>query len=86
MFSFAISTLLIAVYYYVKAASGLPSSADSVATMVMLVMTGVLITRRARAYGIEKIGWLGVGGKTILTLLAFSWVLVGLYVLVSYLR
>jgi hypothetical protein len=86
IFSFAISALVIAVYFYVKAASGIPSSADSVATIVMLVLTGVLITRRARAYGIEKTGWLGVGGKTILSLIAFSWVLVGLYVLVAYLR
>jgi hypothetical protein len=52
------------------------------ATIATLILTGVLITRRARAYGIDKAGWLGIGGKTILALLAFSWVLVGLYVLI----
>lgn len=85
IFCFAITTALIAVYFFVKAAMGIPSSVDTLATVAMLILTGVLITRRARAYGIEKAGWFGVGGKTILALLAFSWVLVGLYVLVNFL-
>ena len=41
----------------------------------------LIIARRARTYGIDKAGWLGVA--TILALLAFSWVLVGLYVLIT---
>jgi hypothetical protein len=85
LFCFAITTALVAVYFLVKAAAGIPSSVDSLATIAMLILTGVLITRRARAYGIDKAGWLGVGGKTILALVAFSWVLVGLYVLVNFL-
>jgi hypothetical protein len=83
IFCFAITTALIAAYFFVKAATGIPSSVDSLATIAMLILTGVLITRRARTYGIDKAGWLGVGGKTILTLLAFSWVLVGLYMLIT---
>jgi hypothetical protein len=83
VFSFTISTLLIAVYFYVRASMGIPSAADSVATIVSLLLTGVLITRRARAYGIKKTGWLGVGGKAMLALLAFSWVLVGLYMAIT---
>jgi len=51
--------------------------------MVMLVLSGVLITRRAQTYGIKKTGWLGVGGKTMLALLAMGWVLVGLYSLIT---
>jgi hypothetical protein len=83
VFSFTISTLLIAVYFYIKASMGLPSAADGVATIVSLLLTGVLITRRARAYGIKKTGWLGVGAKTILALIAFSWVLAGLYMAIT---
>jgi hypothetical protein len=83
VFSFTISTLLIAVYFYVKASMGIPPATDGLATMVSLLLTGVLITRRARAYGIKKTGWLGVGGKTMLTLVAFSWALVGLYLAIT---
>lgn len=79
---FVITTALIAVYFFVKVATGIPSSVDALATVATLILTGVLITRRARAYGIDRAGWLGVGGKTILALLAFSWVLAGgVYVL-----
>jgi hypothetical protein len=85
IFSFTISNVLIAVYFLVQAASGIPRSVDSVVIMILFALTGVLITRRARAYGVEKTGWLGVGGKTILAIVAFSWVLVGLYVLVTFL-
>jgi YD repeat-containing protein len=80
---FAISTALVAVYYFVKATTGIASSVDGSATIAILILTGVLITRRARAYGIDKVGWFGVGGKTILALIAFSWVLVGLYMLID---
>jgi hypothetical protein len=83
VFSFTISTLLIAVYFYVKASMGIPSVADGLATIVSLLLTGVVITRRAQAYGIKKTGWLGVGGKTMLALVAFSWVLVGLYLAIT---
>ena len=62
---------------------GIPSVADSVATIVSLLLTGVLITRRAQAYGIKKTGRLGVGGKTMLVLVVFSWALVGLYLAIT---
>lgn len=80
---FAITTALVAVYYFVKATTGIASSVDGSATIAILILTGVLITRRARAYDIDKARWLGVGGKTILALIAFSWVLVGLYMLIN---
>lgn len=82
---FAITTALIALYFFVKAATGIPSSVDGLATIAALILTGALITRRARAYAIDKAGWFGVGGKTILALIAFSWVLVGLYALITFL-
>jgi len=44
VFSFTISTLLIAVYFFVKASMGVP------------YQTGILITQRAQAYGIKKSG------------------------------
>jgi hypothetical protein len=83
VFSFTISTFLIAVYFFVKASIGIPSSVDFIPTIVLLLLTGVLITQRAKAYGIKKTGWVGVGGKTILALLVFSWLMVGLYALVT---
>jgi hypothetical protein len=83
IFGFAITTVLLAVYFFVKTTTGIPSFADSFATIPMLILIGVLITWRARAYGIEKTGWLGIGGKTILSLLTFSWVLVGVYALIT---
>jgi hypothetical protein len=86
VFSFAITTALVVVYFFVKAKTGIPSSVDSLASIAMLILTGVVMTRRARAYDIDKAGWLGVGGKTILGLIAFSWVLIGLYALVVFLR
>jgi hypothetical protein len=61
---FAITTALVAVYYFVKATTGIASSVDGSATIAILILTGVLITRRARAYGIDKARWLGVGGKS----------------------
>ena len=81
---FAITTALIALYFFVKAATGIPSSVDGLG-IPALILTGALITRRARAYAIDKAGWFGVGGKTILALIAFSWVLVGLYALITFL-
>ncbi|MEH2512580.1 hypothetical protein V1291_003934 [Nitrobacteraceae bacterium AZCC 1564] len=86
IFCFAITAVLLAVYFFVKATTGIPSFADSFATIPMLIVTGVLITWRARAYGIEKTGWLGIGGKTILSLLAFGWVLVGVCALITRLK
>jgi hypothetical protein len=84
---FMITTALIAVYFFVKVATGIPSSVDALATIATLILTGVLITRRAQAYGIDKAQWFGVGGKTILALLAFSWVLAGgVYVLITVLH
>jgi hypothetical protein len=84
---FVITTALIAVYFFVKVATGIPSSVNALATIATLILTGALITRLARAYGVDKAGRLGVGGKTILALLAFSWVLAGgVYVLITVLH
>jgi hypothetical protein len=49
--------------------------------LVMLCVAGSLITKLAKTYGIEKTGWLGVGAKSMLAVLAMSWVVVGVIAL-----
>jgi hypothetical protein len=77
LLAIAISAVLIAFYYYVRATVGLSSSADAVAAVVMLVLSGAFIARRPRAVEIEQ-SWLGVGGRAILGLLVLGLVLMAL--------
>jgi hypothetical protein len=82
--SFFLSTLLLVVYTFLTLVLHVPQSVDAISTMVWLAMTGTLITWRARKYGIEKPGWVGIGAKVTLSLLALSWVFVGVYMVVSH--
>jgi hypothetical protein len=45
---------------------------DGLFTMVVMSVAGTIITKLARNCGIEKSGWLGVGGKSIVVLLGLS--------------
>jgi hypothetical protein len=78
-----VTAILMALYYAGKAMTGPPRSADGVATLVGMIVMGILITRQAQTYGVVKTGKLGVGAKSILGLLGISWVMVGLYILVA---
>lgn len=73
---FAIGTILYVVYYFTKAAMAGPDTFDGLFTIVVMSVAGTVITRLARNYGIEKTGWLGIGGKSILMLLVLSWLIV----------
>jgi hypothetical protein len=81
--SIFVSTLAFVVYFFIQSVLGLPRSIDGLAAIVWMALSGTLITRRLRTYGFEKHGWAGVGAKTMLSVLALSWVLVGVYYLVS---
>ena len=80
--SFFLSTLLLVAFYIIK--PGLNLDIDSLVVLIWLTLSGVLITRQARKYDVEKSGWLGVGGKAILSVLAVSWVFVGVYLVVHF--
>jgi hypothetical protein len=81
--SFFLSTLVLVVYTFLRPVLHLPQSVDAISTLVWLAATGTLMTRRARKYGIEKPGWIGLGAKVTLSILALSWVFVGFYLVVS---
>jgi hypothetical protein len=52
---------------------------DGLSAVILLCLSGVLITRQARRYGVEKSGWLGVGGKAMLSVFALSSLFFGAY-------
>ena len=78
--SFFLSTLPLVAYTFLRSVLHVPQSADTISTMVWMAVTGTLITWRARKYGIEKPGWVGLGAKVTLSILALSWALVGVLV------
>ena len=47
------------------------------AILLCVCLAGSLITRLAVREGVTKTGWLGVGAKTVLSLLALVWAAVG---------
>jgi len=61
------------------------AGSDGLATLAVFCVAGHLITKLAKNYGIEKAGWLGVGAKSMLALVAISWVFVGVLALVQWL-
>jgi hypothetical protein len=58
---FAIGTILFFVYYFAKAAVKWPDTVDGLFTIVVMSVSGTVITKLARNYGIEKTGWFGIG-------------------------
>lgn len=54
-----------------------PNEIDGLAALIGMLLFGDLVTRLVRRYGIPKTGWVGVGGKTILVSMGFSWAAIG---------
>jgi hypothetical protein len=81
--SLFLSTLLLVVDSALRPALHLPQSVDAISSLVWLAITGMLITRQAQKYGIEKPGRLGLGAKVTLPILALGWAFVGVYLIVS---
>ena len=46
------------------------------AILLCMSLAGFLITRLAAREGVKKLGWLGVGAKSVLSILALSWIIV----------
>src|SRR5262249_40093555 len=83
--SIGLSVVLIVLYYLMGSAWGLPRfNVEVLAGCIMLFGGGYLITKLSKKYGIEKTGWLGVGGRSMLAVLAMSWVVVGVIALVGW--
>jgi len=85
--SIGLSAALIVLYYLTRSAWGPPPAGiniETLATFITLFGGGYLITKLAKKYGIEKTGWLGVGARSMLTVLAMSWVVVGVIALVGW--
>jgi hypothetical protein len=79
-----LATVLLTIYFALKPMLGLPASVDGIATIAWMALAGTLITRQAQKYGFKKSGWLGLGAKVMLSILALSWVFVGIYLLIHY--
>lgn len=63
---FAVCTVLYVLYFITQTAMALPKSADGLFGLVALSIAGTIITKLARNYGVEKTGWLGIGGQVCL--------------------
>lgn len=64
-----VSMALGAIFYLGEAAVGALHFADRLVGIGSFVVSGAIITRLARNYGVEKSGWLGVGAKATLCFL-----------------
>jgi hypothetical protein len=81
--SFAVMMSLMFAFYAIKPV-GTGAGVEGIVSVLSLSLAGALITELAARNGIKKTGLLGVGAKAVLSLLAMSWVLVGvLYVVVG---
>jgi hypothetical protein len=80
-----VSIAIYAGYTLAKPSLGLDKTYDSPAAIVSWCILAIVVTRVARNYGIEKKGWLGLGGKANLWLLAVAWVIIGAVFGVKYL-
>jgi hypothetical protein len=61
------STVLLIVFTVVKPDLKPAPVIDGLSALILFCLSGVLITWQARKYGVEKSGWLGVGGKAMRT-------------------
>ena len=66
------AALLFLITYTFLSGTLFPEWIDSLAVVATFAVMGTLITLQARAYGVEKTGFVGVGGRSVLALLAFS--------------
>jgi hypothetical protein len=76
--------VLLVAYFLSKASLGLDKIYDTFATLAAWCVLGAMITRLARNYGIKKDGWLGVGAKANLWLLAISWAVIAIVFAIKY--
>ncbi|HTA98915.1 MAG TPA: hypothetical protein VK804_00425 [Bradyrhizobium sp.] len=58
---------------------------DNLAVLIAWIILGIVITRLARNYGIQKHGWFGLGGRANLWLIVLSWALIAVIFGVRYL-
>jgi len=80
--SIFVSTVLVIVFTALKTDLKPAPVIDGLSALILLCLSGVLITRQARKYGVEKSGWLGVGGKAILSAFALSSLFFAAYLVV----
>jgi hypothetical protein len=82
----ALLMALIVAGLFAKKSIGFGSDFESYLYIAVYLLTGLVITRLAKNHGIEKTGWLGLGGRANLAILVFGWVVVGIYLLVGYMK
>jgi hypothetical protein len=76
--AWAVAAVLMASFYVAKSAFGFSQWwVESIACAFGLSVAGLLMTRLARKYGVQKTGKLGVGAKSILSFIAAGWVFFG---------
>jgi hypothetical protein len=79
-------TLVLYIGYTVaKPQLGIPRDVDMLATLVVLSLTGIMITRLSANYGIKKVGWFGLGARAVFVLIGLSWVFTAAVFLLIYL-
>ena len=71
--------LFLITYTFLSGTLIFPELIDSLAFVVTFAIMGTLITLQAQAYGVEKTGFVGVGGRSVLALLAISVAAIAIY-------
>lgn len=79
--AFAAAGAVIAAYFVSKPMLDLGPAGESLAFLVSFCLAGVVITRLGAKRGVKKTGRLGLGAKTVLSLIAASWLLAGICLL-----
>jgi tetrahydromethanopterin S-methyltransferase subunit F len=74
----AILFAVLIVYYIARAPYYKSRDIDNLAGLVAYCITGIVITRLARNYGIKKLGWFGVGARVNCWLLVAAWAIIAL--------
>jgi hypothetical protein len=81
-----VPTAILIAFTFAKLFFAIGTSFDSVVNIFDYLVVGAIVTRLARNYGIEKYGWLGLGGRANICLLVLSLFLVAVYSLVVYIK
>ena len=61
-------------YFLAKPQLQLPEAIDGLLGLVTLCVMGVVATRLARSYGVQKAGYIGVGAKSVVALTVVFWI------------
>ncbi len=80
--SIFLSTILVIAFTVLKPDLKPAPVIDGLSALMLFCLSGVLITRQARKHGIEKSGWLGIGGKAMLSVLALAGLFFAAYLVV----